>query len=567
MKRLLASTSLGPFLFLVVCGAVLSGACRRAGGSRPLVVLIGLDGASLGVIDQLRADGRLPALDRVIRSGSWGLLGSVQSRQVADPRLRKGYFSPVIWTSIATGQGPEKHGVLDFALPRPGSSFVWAGGSGDPPRAELSLREVSGPGPLKLRLRLRSCEPNGAQEVVVLCDGQRLGTIEVPPEWRDFTLELPETGLRPVRRRIELLFSRQSRPADSGASPDRRLLAGALGPLQLLDAAGAVLLQFDPVLDRFDLGAGFHEPEAEFVEAQSGHWRARPMWDLLGERGHPAGIIGWWATWPAYEVHGFLISSHMGLRGHKGGQARLPHLTWPPELAASLEPLRPGEAELERLVGRLWPPGCMPGRPDRVATFRKVLEQDEFYFRIARRLLPEQTHGLLSVYFESTDVGGHHFLPLRDGAPLPEGCPESSRGIVDRIYEQVDLWLDELLQALPPEAVVLVLSDHGMVTLAGAGQHYPYGILAASGPGLRRGAQVHGASVLDVAPTVMHLFGAPIPLDMDGKLLVQLFEEEWLQAHPPRYTAPSGAAAPGATPRTEATDEMMERLRGIGYID
>ena len=46
-------------------------------------------------------------------------------------------------------------------------------------------------------------------------------------------------------------------------------------------------------LGRFDLLSGFHQPEAKVVEAQSTHLRARPLWDLLGESGHPVGVVGY----------------------------------------------------------------------------------------------------------------------------------------------------------------------------------------------------------------------------------------------------------------------------------
>ena len=229
-------------------------------------------------------------------------------------------------------------------------------------------------------------------------------------------------------------------------------------------------------------------------------------------------------------------------------------------------PLAPTDAELEALVRQLYPPGCMPSRPDKVETFREVLWQDELFGRIARKLVPTQRDGLMAFYFEATDVAGHHFLPLRDGLGLPEGCPESARAIIDKVYEQTDRRVGEILGLLPKGATVLLLSDHGMVTLNGKGEHYPYGIFVAAGPEVRQGATVAGASVLDVAPTVLHLFGEPIPLDMDGKLLVQIFDPKWLAAHPAQYVQASTVALEQPTPMGDATDEVLEKLKGIGYL-
>jgi tetratricopeptide (TPR) repeat protein len=70
-------------------------------GTRLLVV--GLDGADWNIIDPLLARGEMPNLARLMERGSRARLLSFQ------PML-----SPVLWTTIATGVRPEKHGILDF---------------------------------------------------------------------------------------------------------------------------------------------------------------------------------------------------------------------------------------------------------------------------------------------------------------------------------------------------------------------------------------------------------------------------------------------------------------------
>src|SRR6185295_2234345 len=67
------------------------------------VVLIGLDGADWNIIDPLIAAGKMPNLAALIERGSRGRLLTLS------PTL-----SPVIWTTIATGVKPERHGIVDF---------------------------------------------------------------------------------------------------------------------------------------------------------------------------------------------------------------------------------------------------------------------------------------------------------------------------------------------------------------------------------------------------------------------------------------------------------------------
>jgi predicted AlkP superfamily pyrophosphatase or phosphodiesterase len=67
------------------------------------LILIGLDGATWGIIDQLRESGRLPTFDRLIKQGARG-----------DLDVLRPVISPPLWTSIATGMRSEKHGIKDF---------------------------------------------------------------------------------------------------------------------------------------------------------------------------------------------------------------------------------------------------------------------------------------------------------------------------------------------------------------------------------------------------------------------------------------------------------------------
>jgi len=51
-----------------------------------------------------------------------------------------------------------------------------------------------------------------------------------------------------------------------------------------------------------------------------------------------------------------------------------------------------------------------------------------------------------------------------------------------------------------------------------AAWHRQYGILVMAGEGIRRDERIYGASLIDIAPTVLTLFDLPIGQDMDGRL-------------------------------------------------
>lgn len=68
------------------------------------IMLIGIDGASPRIVDQLIAEGRLPNLARIAQQGVHGKL-----------RSQIPISSPRVWNTIVTGMVPEKHGILTFS--------------------------------------------------------------------------------------------------------------------------------------------------------------------------------------------------------------------------------------------------------------------------------------------------------------------------------------------------------------------------------------------------------------------------------------------------------------------
>jgi|Deesub1362B_J571_1020462.scaffolds.fasta_scaffold00891_9 predicted AlkP superfamily phosphohydrolase/phosphomutase len=57
------------------------------------------------------------------------------------------------------------------------------------------------------------------------------------------------------------------------------------------------------------------------------------------------------------------------------------------------------------------------------------------------------------------------------------------------------------------------------------GSHRLNGIFLAYGPGIKKGYKIENVKIYDIAPTILHIFGLPIPNDMDGKVLMEIFEE------------------------------------------
>jgi len=58
-----------------------------------------------------------------------------------------------------------------------------------------------------------------------------------------------------------------------------------------------------------------------------------------------------------------------------------------------------------------------------------------------------------------------------------------------------------------------------------SGSHKRNGIFIAYGPNTKQGIEIQGAKIYDIAPTILHMFGLPVPNDMDGRVLKEIFRE------------------------------------------
>jgi hypothetical protein len=57
------------------------------------------------------------------------------------------------------------------------------------------------------------------------------------------------------------------------------------------------------------------------------------------------------------------------------------------------------------------------------------------------------------------------------------------------------------------------------------GYHEQAGVLIMAGPGIAPGVELGECSTLDLAPTMLHLLGLPVPHYMPGRILDEAFNE------------------------------------------
>ncbi|MDP6460580.1 MAG: alkaline phosphatase family protein [Gemmatimonadota bacterium] len=322
----------------------------------------------------------------------------------------------------------------------------------------------------------------------------------------------------------------------------------------------------------------------------------RALWNLFSESGRTAGFVGWWVTWPAEEIRGFMVSDHFSVSRFDLGrdfereveepvfQARQ---TWPEELAAELAPLRVprdsiGVDDLSRFADL--PDGYR--FPDRFRKFDKVSEfsiahsVDRTHHAAGMHLLRRESPELFGVFYEGVDVL-QHFL-WEDMDPEGAGTAPSVREreifgeTIERYYAFADGMIGELVEAGGSERAVMIVSDHGFQPSTEryekkgiSGEHRRQSFFLFAGPGVRRGVRADSVDAIDITPTILVYHGLPWGEDMDGVPAARLLRDDWRAAHPVR-SVPTWETGPWKRPELPedpATRDLEERIRSLGYIE
>jgi tetratricopeptide (TPR) repeat protein len=329
------------------------------------------------------------------------------------------------------------------------------------------------------------------------------------------------------------------------------------------------------------------------------------LWTLLGRQGIDVGVVAWWATWPAETVRGSIVTDRVAYQLFEesikvdwktADPARNRGKTFPPELIDDLRPLivlpsEVGDDEVAPFLGsgeaggRL-PATLAPAQHELIDSFRTVLAAGRTYHAIALRLFAGDGPGLRMVYYEGPDTTSHLFMRYRP--PILPGVAredlEQFGGVVDRYYVLQDRYIGEIVEQAGPGATVILVSDHGFKSdesrpphsdpRIGKGDaadwHSPVGVFVAAGPGIRGGVDLGAASVLDVTPTVLALYGLPVARDMDGQPLTEALDPAFLKERPVAWIDSYGGFRSldqddGAIASGEDA-EMIEKLRALGYI-
>ena len=336
---------------------------------------------------------------------------------------------------------------------------------------------------------------------------------------------------------------------------------------------------------------GFMEPDTQnggIRPVSSTSRKVKAIWNILTQRGFKTHVLGWFAGHPAEPINGISVSDLFPYATAPQDQP------WPlPPGAVHPESLRDTFAELRMHPADVTEAAILPWIPraaevdqekDKgLMSFAKILSENCSIHNAATWILQNEPWDFLAVYYNGIDHFCHGFMHYHP--PRMEGVPEDQfeiyKHVVNNAYRFHDMMLETLLNLAGPEATVLLVSDHGFhsdhlrprgIPAEPAGpavQHRPFGIFCMKGQHIQQDERIYGATLLDVTPTILTLFGLPVGTDMDGRVLVQAFEEPPQIARIPSWEQEPGEC--GMHPSDlrmdpAAAQAVLQQFVALGYI-
>lgn len=156
--------------------------------------------------------------------------------------------------------------------------------------------------------------------------------------------------------------------------------------------------------------------------------------------------------------------------------------------------------------------------------------------------------------------------------------PQSQKVVAANIYNGEDVYTAEDSGTLPD---IVFEQGRGIHTNGDIGSKVVFdvpkkwkaeniqdGIFAAVGPDIKANFNKGTSSITDVAPTILHLMGIPVPEDMDGHVMTDIFQEGAAFAQKEiKYQKPLAAESETDGERQMDEEIVRQQLRQLGYVE
>ena len=384
---------------------------------------------------------------------------------------------------------------------------------------------------------------------------------------------------------------------DAGQLPalEKLINQGVMGNIATLDPPSSPMLWTSiatgKTADKHGI-LGFIEPDPNTGDIRpvlSTSRKVKAIWNILTEKGYKTHTVGYWPSHPAEPINGIALSDFYaksspevnGVWPSLKGSVHPPHMedffsglrVHPGEITeAHILPFVPRAAEIDQEKDKMLP------------EIAKMIAHASSIHSATTWILENEEWDFLAVYYNDIDHFCHGFMkyhpPQLPG--IPDRPYELYKDVVNSAYRFHDMMLERLIELAGEDTTIVLLSDHGFhsdhlrpkrLPNEPAGQmsdHSPYGIICMKGPGIKKDERITGATLLDITPTLLTLFGLPVGSDMDGKALVQSLEEQLVPEMIESWENTGGEC--GMHPAEKKRDplaekEAMDQLIALGYIE
>jgi len=550
-------------------------------GAKPRVLVVGLDGATFGIIKPMVKAGKLPNFARLMREGAHAPLKSTMPP-----------ITPCAWTSFGTGKDPSKHGLYDFNLHEgnpekkksANRSFVkaksiWrllteAGKKSVVIDVPLTYppEEISG---ILISRVMAPPKKNCAHPKSLYYTLRRKGFIKkieknLPKQHGAFNANKEEVKKKPrkiskaerrkmSKERIEKAFKNMSEEIDKNVK-----LASELMKKKEWDFFMAVFMSADHA------GHTFWKDQA----------KVRKIYEKLDEAvGKLFGLAGKNTTKFIMSDHGFTsvpysfnVNEWLSQKGILSKKLDIPRRESVNELKILLKNARnagnaanTGNLKLEKFQYQI--------RTD-YSKSRAYLQSGTSY-GVRINLEGRDTTGIVKQrdYEDFRDYLIREFKKIRH--------PATGERIFSEIFKKEDVYSESPFGTDPAPDIFLLSPEMKFMaqgqftqvakifgkTSRGYGFHHTHGIFFAEGENIRN-LPLKSPNITDLAPTILHTLGVALPNDLDGRVLSEIFTPGSPCAEREiRYQGPSIIDGGEKAYSKKEEEKIKKRLEALGYIE
>lgn len=384
---------------------------------------------------------------------------------------------------------------------------------------------------------------------------------------------------------------------DAGLMPSLESLInkGVMGDIATLDPVLSPILWTSIATGKTGDKHGilnFVEPIPEQMELRpvtSTGRKCKALWNILSQNNLKSNIVGWWPSNPVEPINGAMVSNfYQKITSEKTEDWKLPEGTVFPERLKEIIAeyrIHPAELTAEHLLPFVPKAKLIDQENDKNLTIiAKNIAECASTHAAATWLMENEPWDLTAVYFDTIDHLSHGFMKFHP--PQMTGISDEKfnlyKDVINGIYRFHDMMLERYIKLAGEDATIIILSDHGFHSdhlrpkrlptepMAPALEHRQFGMFCISGPNIIKDERIYGATLLDITPTILTLFGLPVGKDMDGKVLTQVFDKKILPDYIETWETVEGDSGNHPEELQQdplAAQEALKQLIELGYVE